>query len=296
MIQVIPTRKNLNASNRSVHTAFTLIELLVVIAIIAILAAILFPVFARARENARRSSCQSNLKQIGLGILQYTQDYDEKLPSGGIYNLHADPAKADLCVPPATRQWCDSGTANGLLSPMWMSTIYPYTKSNQIYYCPSGPEGSVSEFTRGGTGNCNLNRNDPLNTWSYTPNEFLMPRWELTQFSAVCVPNVQPQQPFSVSSVAITRPSEIILMGERGQYDRLGLKIDGSVNIAPSEGGNYGTNPAWRHLETANFLYADGHVKAQSWGQMGNPTSSTPGTKYSRALGCDFSQQSDTCL
>ena len=59
---------------------FTLIELLVVFAIIAILAAILFPVFARARENARRASCQSNLKQIGLGIMQYTQDYDEKMP------------------------------------------------------------------------------------------------------------------------------------------------------------------------------------------------------------------------
>ncbi|RYG53119.1 DUF1559 domain-containing protein, partial [bacterium] len=67
--------------NQSVTTrkAFTLIELLVVIAIIAILAAILFPVFGRARENARRSSCQSNLKQIGLGIMQYTQDYDERI-------------------------------------------------------------------------------------------------------------------------------------------------------------------------------------------------------------------------
>jgi prepilin-type N-terminal cleavage/methylation domain-containing protein len=61
-------------------SGFTLIELLVVLAIIAILAAILFPVFARARENARRASCQSNLKQIGLGIMQYSQDYDETLP------------------------------------------------------------------------------------------------------------------------------------------------------------------------------------------------------------------------
>jgi prepilin-type N-terminal cleavage/methylation domain-containing protein len=60
--------------------AFTLIELLVVIAIIAILASILFPVFARARENARRTSCLSNLKQIGMGFMQYTQDYDEKYP------------------------------------------------------------------------------------------------------------------------------------------------------------------------------------------------------------------------
>src|SRR5687767_15336393 len=61
-------------------SGFTLIELLVVIAIIAILAAILFPVFARARENARRTSCASNLKQISLGFLQYAQDYDERLP------------------------------------------------------------------------------------------------------------------------------------------------------------------------------------------------------------------------
>jgi prepilin-type N-terminal cleavage/methylation domain-containing protein len=70
--KVTPSRK---------RTGFTLIELLVVIAIIAILAAILFPVFARARENARRASCQSNLKQIGLAVYQYTQDYDEKCPS-----------------------------------------------------------------------------------------------------------------------------------------------------------------------------------------------------------------------
>src|SRR5687767_1588685 len=69
-----------NARSRKV--GFTLIELLVVIAIIAILAAILFPVFARARENARRASCQSNLKQLGLSFAQYTQDFDERYPMG----------------------------------------------------------------------------------------------------------------------------------------------------------------------------------------------------------------------
>jgi len=91
------------------RTGFTLIELLVVIAIIAILAAILFPVFARARENARRASCMSNLKQINLGLLQYTQDYDEKYP---LY-YYTSPAAG------------------------WSEIIQPYLKSSQILQCPS---------------------------------------------------------------------------------------------------------------------------------------------------------------
>lgn len=88
-------------------SAFTLIELLVVIAIIAILAAILFPVFARARENARRTSCLSNMKQVGLGMIQYVQDYDERAPA----------------------RLVDGAS--------WRQVIQPYIKSAQVTTCPS---------------------------------------------------------------------------------------------------------------------------------------------------------------
>jgi prepilin-type N-terminal cleavage/methylation domain-containing protein/prepilin-type processing-associated H-X9-DG protein len=97
--------------------AFTLIELLVVIAIIAILASILFPVFARARENARRASCMSNLKQIGLGIMMYVQDYDEKYPPANITN---------------------EGTGY-----FWWQLLDPYTKSTQLEFCPSATSQST---------------------------------------------------------------------------------------------------------------------------------------------------------
>jgi prepilin-type N-terminal cleavage/methylation domain-containing protein len=103
---------------KSDRKGFTLIELLVVIAIIAILASILFPVFGRARENARRASCASNLKQIGLGLLQYTQDYDESYPAAG---LHYD-----------SQLGRDQALGYG-----WAGDIYPYVKSAQVFACPS---------------------------------------------------------------------------------------------------------------------------------------------------------------
>jgi prepilin-type N-terminal cleavage/methylation domain-containing protein/prepilin-type processing-associated H-X9-DG protein len=105
---------------------FTLIELLVVIAIIAILAAILFPVFARAREKARQSSCLSNIKQIALAAQMYAQDYDELLPRGSGY------------IAPATLIANDGE---------WFITLSPYIKNTQIFNCPSQ---IYSTFSSGG--------------------------------------------------------------------------------------------------------------------------------------------------
>jgi prepilin-type N-terminal cleavage/methylation domain-containing protein len=113
--------------------AFTLIELLVVIAIIAILAAILFPVFARARENARRASCQSNLKQIALGIHQYTQDYDERFPLGAYDAGGSTSPQNDSGMP----GYYYSASNDGQRHIAWMDFIFPYVKSTQIFGCPS---------------------------------------------------------------------------------------------------------------------------------------------------------------
>jgi len=105
---------------RRPSSGFTLIELLVVIAIIAILAAILFPVFARAREKAREASCISNLKQIGLAVHMYAQDYDELTPLANEFPASPPPADAYHQGPPGI-----------------FDVLQPYTKNQQIFRCPS---------------------------------------------------------------------------------------------------------------------------------------------------------------
>ncbi len=108
---------------RTRNNAFTLIELLVVIAIIAILAAILFPVFAQARESARIASCLSNMKQITLGMIMYSQDYDEIFPGSRIVrepgNVDGDPVNGKIIS--------------------YRTVTYPYIKNYQVWQCPSNP-------------------------------------------------------------------------------------------------------------------------------------------------------------
>jgi prepilin-type N-terminal cleavage/methylation domain-containing protein/prepilin-type processing-associated H-X9-DG protein len=115
---------------RCKRTGFTLIELLVVIAIIAILAAILFPVFARARESARQSTCLSNFKQIGLGVMMYVQDWDESYPISRLYGL---PGHSD----------CGQKTVT------WKDETAPYVKNLQVYKCPSNTHKDQPDETKG---------------------------------------------------------------------------------------------------------------------------------------------------
>ena len=127
----------MSTGNSRSRSGFTLIELLVVIAIIAILAAILFPVFQKVRENARKTACLSNLKQIGLSITQYTQDYDEHYPTGGA----------------------------GVLGQGWAGTVYPYIKSTGVFLCPDDPttpqkNGNITSYPVSYGANLNFTRTD----------------------------------------------------------------------------------------------------------------------------------------
>jgi|LSQX01.3.fsa_nt_gb prepilin-type N-terminal cleavage/methylation domain-containing protein/prepilin-type processing-associated H-X9-DG protein len=123
---------------------FTLIELLVVIAIIAILAAILFPVFAKAREKARAASCLSNMKQLAIGISMYVQDYDERY----MYNSFG-PGVGSYPTP-------DGGTASNYM--LWMFEVYPYVKNVQLFNCPSAGQ----TFTGAYSGNMRYGWNTQL--------------------------------------------------------------------------------------------------------------------------------------
>ena len=221
--------------------AFTLVELLVVIAIIAILAAILFPVFARARESARRSACLSNFKQIGLGMMQYTQDYDETLPRfsfGNGYNGFAG-----------------YGAAGGD-GARWADMIAPYTKSTQIFDCPSGTK-TVAPYG-GGT----LAPGGPfldITTYSYG---YVTPNNATTNVGVA-----------GRTLAQIEESAGTLILVEDGRQDAgLGAETQGRLipNVGESISALGGRLNGYRHTGAAetdfdsyafNALYADGHAK-----------------------------------
>ncbi len=214
----------------SSRRAFTLIELLVVIAIIAILAAILFPVFARARENARRSSCQSNLKQIGLGVMQYTQDYDEKMPSARL-----NPNNQDS------------------LGGAWPVLINPYVKSYQLFACPSN--------TRNTTFMENAKLPDGTGP-DLAPISYVAP---MDTFDNSGTDNGHAFGARGAAGPSLSDFPQVAqtIMVADGNCGSLDFRMNNSYwngTSAPASGGKSALFAS--HLGTMNVLFADGHVKS----------------------------------
>ena len=228
---------------------FTLIELLVVIAIIAILAAILFPVFARARESARRASCLSNLKQIGLGIMQYTQDYDERYPLSirGTWGNTATYVKVSDPSLPGSHFKTNDGSGGTHYDNWftWMDMVQPYIKSWQVFVCPSATNTAI--------------------TPSYGYNYYL--------------------RSYSVALSEIASPSLTALsMDNNDQYmfTDMSCASAGAWLVDTTATRHLWVAP---HLEGSNFIFFDGHAKwlAHNNGAFTSGTCGTDTDKWGTA-------------
>ncbi|MBC7330119.1 prepilin-type N-terminal cleavage/methylation domain-containing protein [bacterium] len=201
---------------KSKKRGFTLIELLVVIAIIAILAAILFPVFSRAREMARKSQCMSNMRNLATAALMYAQDWDEH------FFLTADA----YCGSPTPGCWAVQYLYRH-------AGIYPYIKNEAIMICPSKGQPPLE-----------------LQDWSYGWNKCLGPDFWF---------------PHGVSLASIAQPSKVLMFGEchvvwHPISQRNGCCWGGQT--LPEEPDHQRHLVAFRHNDTANIAFVDGHVKS----------------------------------
>ncbi|MGC4043444.1 MAG: DUF1559 domain-containing protein [Armatimonas sp.] len=226
------------------ESGFTLIELLVVIAIIAILAAILFPVFAQAREKARATSCLSNGRQIGTGIMMYTQDYDETLP----HNHQA---------------WEPGNEWHGYAA--WTQEIHPYLKNVQIYSCPSR-RSQATEDIQGPAGVLKI------------PYYFNIGGNELVFKSGR---NDTDYERAAITLAALGRPADLALVADSTFiiFPDPRRVMNANTNGNDTNWVN-DCGPWWhpadrpckgqgRHQDGSNVLFADGHSKFRNQGSMG---------------------------
>ncbi|BCM92046.1 hypothetical protein IAD21_03925 [Abditibacteriota bacterium] len=261
--------KHQNHEHSFALRGFTLIELLVVIAIIAILAAILFPVFARARENARRASCQSNLKQMGLGLLQYSQDYDEKMVRvsyGSSKNGGPGDGASDFEV------W------------KWMDAVQPYVKSTQLFVCPSDANTNTTPYiyNNPGTGNSTGGATTKFGSYSMSCTAFNGsgtigsrngPSWNEQDTAVAAI-----QEPATTLWVADMEADGSL----NTSYRLLGNNITYATgSIGPNTRllvGQSGVGGAIisRHLDTTNVLFCDGHVKSMKLDAIARSNNTNP--------------------
>ena len=247
---------------------FTLIELLVVIAIIAILAAILFPVFAQAREKARQTQCLSNCKQLGTGLQLYVDDWDETLPFMTNKNISRwdgskipDSVMTNYPGYPLTelgfKLWGFAGDCW-----TWADCIFPYVKNLALYTCPSGQaiNGSYVKKKMGYAYNIILSYDEGANAFKYDA-------------------SMSDCKTYALSS--IKHPSELVFIGDNLQFSQsVGSKYWSCIYICAKTASDYnynndyqGSNRQWdssnRHNGGQNYTFCDGHAKYYKKGAEG---------------------------
>jgi prepilin-type N-terminal cleavage/methylation domain-containing protein/prepilin-type processing-associated H-X9-DG protein len=247
---------NISLRSGAARKGFTLIELLVVIAIIAILAAILFPVFAKAREKARQTTCLSNLKQIGLATLQYNQDYDEFFYAHR-YTTGSNPLSASY----------PQINGDAAVKTFWCTLLQPYTKSYDVFKCPSNPSawvgaandgvqcGGSAKNTTVGCGGIGYGGEN-----SYGHNDmYLSP-------AGAYATNGVPQ---SISLAGVPRPASTIMVTDATYYG-VACDVANQSGVASAFASHYSNGAPGASSPEATFASNQGGQYTQYWMNIGN--------------------------